>query len=99
MSKHTPGQWKAQYLNADGKVIVKPGWEIATLGYDVVANIPKGAPIRKEADACLIVAAPELLKACKLAQIGLLEGNHILSSKMRDALVALKEVIRKAKEE
>jgi hypothetical protein len=62
---YTPGPGKAQFLNADGVIIKRAGFEITTPEYDVVANIPNGAPIRKEEDAQLIAAAPDLLAACE----------------------------------
>ena len=64
--KYTPGPWEAKKLLCDGKIVNKEGWEIHTPGYDVCTLVFVGAPIRKEADACLIAAAPELLEACKL---------------------------------
>ena len=63
MSKHTKGKWEAQLLKADGVVIKKDAWEIRTPEYDVATEIPQSAPIRREADARLISAAPELLEA------------------------------------
>jgi hypothetical protein len=62
---HTPGPWKALMLFADGKVIRRDAWQIWTPGYDVATYVPGAAPIRKEADARLIAAAPELLEACE----------------------------------
>lgn len=56
--KWTSGPWRAQQLLPDGFVITKEGWEIATDGYDVCANILRGAPIRKEADARLTPPVP-----------------------------------------
>ena len=65
--RYTRGPWNAQRLQADGTVIKTGGWEITTPAYDVVANIERGAPIRKQTDARLIAAAPELLEALRKA--------------------------------
>ena len=65
VSKHTPGPWTAQLLLPDGLVIRgEPAWEIATPEWDVATQLQYRAPIRKEADAHLIAAAPDLLEAC-----------------------------------
>ena len=61
--KHTKGPWEARKLECDGRMVNKAGWEIHTPNYDVCTLVFVGAPIRKEADANLIAAAPELLKA------------------------------------
>ena len=67
-TNYTPGPWKAAELQVDGAIITRPGtFEIRTPGYDVAAHIPGGAPFRKEADAVLAAAAPELLDACETA--------------------------------
>jgi hypothetical protein len=55
MSEHTPLPWEAQRLLPDGKIITSEAWEIRTPEYDVATYIPMSAPIRKEADARLIV--------------------------------------------
>lgn len=63
---HTPGPWDYRQLHIDGNIITKGDyWEIFTPKYDVAAFISRGAPIRKEADARLIAAAPELLDALR----------------------------------
>ena len=62
---HTPGPWEPRRLLADGYLIKKEGWEIRTPSYDVATWIERGAPIRKEADARLLAAAPDLLAACE----------------------------------
>ena len=61
----TPGEWEARRLEADGFLIRRPGWEIRTDLWDVATWIEHGAPIRREADARLMAAAPDLLAACK----------------------------------
>ena len=65
---HTPGPWTAKLLKADGHVIERDGWEIRTPGRDVVTWTGRAGPIRKEADARLIAAAPNLLAACEFAK-------------------------------
>ena len=64
---HTPGPWEATRLEPDGFLIRQYGWEIRTPAWDVTTWIEHGAPIRKEEDAHLIAAAPDLLEACKIA--------------------------------
>lgn len=67
MSKHTPGPWEAIFLHMDSCNLDRHGWEIFTPDYGVAAWIERGAPIRKEADAHLIAAAPDLLLALQSA--------------------------------
>ena len=62
---HTPGPWEATRLEPDGFLIRQYGWEIRTPAWDVTTWIEHGAPIRKEEDAHLIAAAPDLLAACE----------------------------------
>jgi len=62
---HTPGPWEARRLIPDGYLIKKPGWEIRTPAWDVATWIERGPPIRKEADAYLIAAVPDLLAAAE----------------------------------
>ncbi|HUT02789.1 MAG TPA: hypothetical protein VM163_02730 [bacterium] len=52
-------------MEADGFLIRRPGWEIRTDLWDVATWIERGAPIRREADARLMAAAPEMLVACE----------------------------------
>ena len=66
---HTPGPWEARKLLCDGHMVNKTGWEIHTPGYDVCTLVFVGAPIRKEADARLIAAAPDLLAALHDARL------------------------------
>ena len=60
MSEYTPGPWYAKLLEADGRVIERNGWEIRTPNWDVATWTGRCGPIRKEADAHLIAAAPEM---------------------------------------
>ena len=69
---HTPGPWTVSQLHPDGRLIIdKAYYEIDTPDYTVVAWMPHAAPIRKFDDARLIAAAPQLLKACKAARVGI----------------------------
>ncbi len=62
----TKGEWKARKLLVDRHCIIKrEAWEISTPEYDVATFIEASAPIRKEADAHLIAAAPDLYQALK----------------------------------
>ena len=58
--KHTPGPWKAEIKPSMGRLMIH--------GFDNNA-VCKMASVRSleenKANACLIVAAPELLEACK----------------------------------
>ena len=64
MTQHTPGPWTLRRLEPDPHgIIMIGGWEIWTRIYDVVAGTLGVAPIRNEADARLIAAAPDLLAA------------------------------------
>ena len=62
---HTPGPWEARRLEPDGFLIRQYGWEIRTPAWDVATWIEHGGPIRKEEDALVIAAAPDLLEACE----------------------------------
>ena len=83
--EHTPGPWEAMRVEADGFMIRHPGWEIRTPSYDVATWVEHGAPIRKEADAHLLAAAPDLLDGLvraeqtirNLARCGALSGDYI----------------------
>lgn len=92
-TKHTPGPWTAKHLGADGIVIHRPGWEITTPEYDVVANILRGAPIRNEADALLIASAPDLLAALQrlTEDINDTDAIHVARAAIRKATGAEKE--------
>lgn len=64
MPEFTKGPWRARELLPDGYIIKRTGtFEIHTPEYEVAGNVPCGAPFRKEADAVLAAAAPELLEA------------------------------------
>ncbi len=68
-SQYTKGEWKARKLLPDRwGIISREAWEITTPEYDVVAQIISSAPIRKEADAQLIAAAPDMYEALKKAK-------------------------------
>ena len=78
-TEHTPGPWEARRQLADGYLIKKEGWEIRTDAYDVATWIERGAPIRREGDAHLIAAAPDLLEACKnaMAEIAIMDVSSL----------------------
>ena len=62
--QHTPGPWTLHRLEPDPHgIIMIGGWEISTRVYDVVCGCLGVAPIRNQADARLITAAPDLLAA------------------------------------
>jgi hypothetical protein len=66
---HTPGPWHVQRLQVDPHGIIRiGGFEVVTEAYDVVGGNPGVAPIRKQEDAYLIAAAPDLLEALEMAQ-------------------------------
>ena len=76
--EYTEGEWKAKKLLPDKHGIVEQtAWEIDTEEYGVAVYIPYSAPIRKEADAQLISAAPELYEALKSIKSWLLEDGLI----------------------
>ena len=65
--QHTPGPWTLRRLKPDPHgIIMIGGWEIWTRLYDVVGGTLGVAPIRNEADARLIAAAPDLLAALQV---------------------------------
>ncbi len=64
---YTKGPWEARIQIPDGHIITREGtWSIWTPEYDVCTGVPGGEPIRKESDARLIAAAPELLEALRV---------------------------------
>mgnify|MGYP001617305069 FL=1 len=64
MPEHTPGPWRVQRLDDEPMIVATGGrFEVVTDAFDVCAYIPASGPIRREADARLIAAAPELLAA------------------------------------
>jgi hypothetical protein len=70
--KHTPGPWEVRELRKDRHGIIKRDGTYCTYciwtdDYSVADYAPGLGPIRKLADAHLIAAAPELLKACEAA--------------------------------
>ena len=72
MNQYTKGEWEARKLFPDRHgIITKEAWEITTPEYDVVASINHSAPIRKEDDAHLIAAAPDMYEALKECLVNL----------------------------
>lgn len=63
--EYTKGEWKAQILHSDGVIIKRAAWEIRTDEYDIATYIQNSAPIRKQADAQLMAAAPDMYEALK----------------------------------
>ena len=99
MAEHTPGPWKVSELFADGEIIrVFRTYEVVTPEYDVCADLPWGGPIRNEADARLIAAAPELLAALEAA-LASLEGQRRVDQSNEDlaAVYQARAAITKAK--
>lgn len=81
--EYTPGPWEARYLLPDRHVIRRPGtYEIRTPAWDVATYIEHGGPIRREADAALIQASPDLLVACEIGD-DVLDGPGLLRSAAR----------------
>jgi len=96
---YTPGPWKVTKLLRDGIVVWKEGYEIRTPDYDVAAWVQHGAPIRKEADARLIAAAPDLLEACEAANETWNDNAPGPGLTERQAIAKLQAAIRKARGE
>jgi hypothetical protein len=68
MSRHTPGPWHVAYKDDNGQVVVKGEHiEIATCWHHCVGALEK----EMYANADLIAAAPDLLKALKSLVEGL----------------------------
>jgi len=64
MNKHTPGPWEVAYQDKNGQAVVKAEHiEVATCWHHSVGAIEE----EMHANACLIAAAPDLLKALKVA--------------------------------
>jgi hypothetical protein len=80
MSEHTPGPWKL-----DGYTVMK--------GLDTIAVCPNGWS-DDEANARLIAAAPDLLKACQLAEVQL--ANCVPVGKPNMAMSAIRVALKKA---
>ena len=98
--KHTKGLWKiTQWLPE------KPKYWDETLTTIVDSNncniLNRASPVEEAANACLIVAAPELLEACNLALSALCDidyteyHNNKLQNYM-DIIVSLKKAIARA---
>ena len=93
---YTAGPWNYSNLNADGIVIKRDGtFEINTPHYDVCAYSPSCGPIRKEDDARLIAAAPELLEALK-SIVHEIEIDEHVSNGMIAALDMAEAAVMKA---
>ena len=88
MSEHTPGPW--HYYEHETYRTVEPGieepedsWiEIRDEGDIMVATLPGGSIY----DGALIAAAPQLLKACKVALNAINQNDETLTA--RDYLTA-----------
>lgn len=86
MSKFTPGRWSIAPPIFDGDAIFAPSQEKGRRN-EVIAM-----GILNKADARLIVAAPEMYLALKLAMRSLREGNSYAKS-LADAIETLLEKI------
>ena len=66
MTQHTPGPWTATFpITAPGK---RDAWVISGGGGRSISILPDTADMQNDAaNAALIAAAPDLLKACKVA--------------------------------
>jgi len=93
---HTPGPWTMAALLPDGRIVTRAAYEIRTDEFDVATHIPFCGPIRKEADARLIAAAPDLLEACKDALETLNALAHFLNGGEQDSIELLLLAIAKA---
>jgi hypothetical protein len=83
VSKHTPGPWEAQeYASPRGRWYVRQVGGLKTINY----------PLSNEANARLIAAAPELLKALEMALLyhrdDAVTALHIDVSKAARAAIA-----------
>ena len=92
MTKHTPGPWKAR------TAITDQGQPLVILPHDgnlVIARmcINKGET-KMEANARLIAAAPELLKACK--EFVFLEKTNMPKKQVKLRIERTKQIINKA---
>ena len=80
--KHTPGPWEV--------TVLYPGqyFEIRAETFDVVTATSGLPPLRREADARLIAAAPELLELLmELQEIVFITRNNELHTRM-EAVIA-----------
>jgi len=91
-TKHTPGPWKL--FKKDGSC------DLRVDGYGVICDFMVDGPneemdVEAIANAHLIAAAPELLEACKAANLRLLQQKSTLADS--DILDLLQAAITKAK--
>ncbi len=96
MSKFTSGPWEARLLEADGTIIKKAAWEIFTPDYDVVAQHPYIPPIRKEADAQLISAAPEMYETLKKIERVYIAGGEATKGDLFTLIQVMKSTAQQA---
>lgn len=93
IQKHTPGPWIAGRRDAYEINITSPSRFIADI-YNATAKVGNGYPSADEADAnaALITAAPELLKAARQAAMSHMRYGMVMQSDV----TALLEAIAKA---
>jgi len=96
--KHTPGPWqlRTDYPYDD---FIRPYTVVETLNYDPIAQVAKRktTPERDVANARLIAAAPDLLRAARLAErLTHCDNAHLFDG---DTVNALRAAIAKAEGE
>lgn len=74
-AKHTPGPWRVLHESADPEwcaVVASGGRIVANVNAETGPDIPPlvATKMPKEANACLIAAAPELLEAVERLEAG-----------------------------
>ncbi len=100
-AKHTQGEWKLNHNSLQGSlsnyIITESGEKICgiSINYDGINNVQKFN--EAEANAKLIVAAPEMLEALKMCinHVGTIANK---SEPARNAYNKAKEIIQKATE-
>lgn len=80
--KHTPGPWKVVHKRVIERPIrISEHFAVAPAAGPTLAFLPEGRADLQEANANLVAAAPELLKACALFTSAAHEARDLLNSK------------------